>query len=322
MKKLIISFIALLTSFTVLAQHIGVKASISVPGRNSVGNRPSLIVYNNAEGIVVVDVWVDNYGNVTRAVPGGEGTTTMDKNLLEAARKAALETHFNMSAEAPATQEGTITYTFTSKGVSEPDGNAFTFVGIPIDGTKAQMIKALEGKGFNSKFREELTGMFNGEEVTLYISTNHGIVDRIRVRYPYYSAENDVRVKYNTLLSQFNRNAKYISINPRTEISAKESISDKRSENTKYYDAIYFYLNPETDANGWVATLKQEYQNHYHKALAALSYEEMEEALMCLPTKVSSAVCGIVWFAIVDTFPYEININYINFKNRPRGEDL
>ncbi len=288
------------------------------------GNLPRPVSQVKESGIVVVDIWVDNYGNVVKAVPGGEGTTVMDNTLLAAARKAALETHFNTSSEASATQQGTITYYFGISETPETNDSAFTFLGIPIDGTKAKMITALKAKGFEIKSyaTEQMKGMFNGEQVTLDISTNHGIVDRIQVGYPYYSAENDARVKYNTLLSQFNRNAKYISVNPREDIPAKESISKKRSENTKYYDAIYFYLNPDVNAQDWVARLKQEYQNHYHKALVGLSYEEMEEALICLSTRVSSAVSGIVWFTIVNTFPYEININYINFKNRPRGEDL
>ena len=63
-------------------------------------------------GIVVVDIWVDNYGNVQKAVAGAEGTTVTDKTLWQAARKAALGAHFNMSGDAPALQKGTITYIF------------------------------------------------------------------------------------------------------------------------------------------------------------------------------------------------------------------
>ena len=62
--------------------------------------------------MVVVQIKVDQYGNVKEAIPGVEGTTVTDKNLWNAARKAAMETHFNMSADAPALQQGTITYRF------------------------------------------------------------------------------------------------------------------------------------------------------------------------------------------------------------------
>ena len=38
-----------------------------------------------------------------------------DKDLWQAARKAALGAHFNMDADAPALQKGTITYVFSMK---------------------------------------------------------------------------------------------------------------------------------------------------------------------------------------------------------------
>lgn len=72
--------------------------------------RPTYAVQNS--GKVVVDIWVDNYGNVQKAVAGAEGTTVTDKTLWQAARKAALGAHFNMSAEAEPLQHGTITYIF------------------------------------------------------------------------------------------------------------------------------------------------------------------------------------------------------------------
>ena len=72
--------------------------------------------YNSQEsGKVVVKIWVDQYGKVQKAVPGADGTTVTDKALWTAARNAALETGFNMSANAPALQEGTITYIFHLK---------------------------------------------------------------------------------------------------------------------------------------------------------------------------------------------------------------
>lgn len=83
-----------------------------VPGRSVNGTLPCPSYPVQASGIVVVEIWVDNYGNVQKAVAGVEGTTASDKNLWQAARKAALGANFNMSADAPALQKGTITYTF------------------------------------------------------------------------------------------------------------------------------------------------------------------------------------------------------------------
>ena len=59
-----------------------------------------------------IDLIVDQYGKVTNAIPGAAGTTVQDKQLWEAAKKAAYQAVFNISSDAPTVQEGTITYIF------------------------------------------------------------------------------------------------------------------------------------------------------------------------------------------------------------------
>jgi len=69
--------------------------------------------YNfQAEGIVVVEVTVNQNGNVTKAIAGVKGSTTLDSNLLKAAQKAALAAKFDRKPSATAFQKGTITYHF------------------------------------------------------------------------------------------------------------------------------------------------------------------------------------------------------------------
>ena len=65
------------------------------------------------EGKVVVEVTVDRNGKVTQATPGVKGSTTLDENLLSAARKAAMAAQFDKNPDTPAFQKGTITYFFT-----------------------------------------------------------------------------------------------------------------------------------------------------------------------------------------------------------------
>ncbi len=81
-------------------------------GRSVNGTLPKPAYAVQESGKVVVDIWVDQYGTVQKAVAGADGTTVTDKTLWQAARKAALGAHFNMSADAPALQKGTITYIF------------------------------------------------------------------------------------------------------------------------------------------------------------------------------------------------------------------
>ena len=86
-----------------------------VKGRSTLGALPRPDYTVQDEGTVVVDIWVDNYGNVTKAVPGAMGTTVSNQTLWAAARAAAMKAHFNQSADAPALQQGTITYIFKLK---------------------------------------------------------------------------------------------------------------------------------------------------------------------------------------------------------------
>lgn len=87
-----------------------------VKGRsvNGVIAKPEYSVQD--KGIVVVRIWVDNYGNVKKAQPGAPGTTVNNPVLWNAARNAALKTHFNVDADAPIQQQGTITYEFNLVG--------------------------------------------------------------------------------------------------------------------------------------------------------------------------------------------------------------
>jgi len=68
-----------------------------------------------SEGIVVVEVYVDREGNVIKADAGVKGSTTLDENLLNAAREAALSAKFERNLTAPLIQKGTITYHFILK---------------------------------------------------------------------------------------------------------------------------------------------------------------------------------------------------------------
>lgn len=86
-----------------------------VKGRSVLGKLPTPAYTIQAEGVVVVDISVDQYGTVTKAVPGAAGTTLTDATIWAAVRTAAMKAHFNVAADAPALQQGTITYVFKLK---------------------------------------------------------------------------------------------------------------------------------------------------------------------------------------------------------------
>lgn len=89
----------------------GKGISFNLSGRNA-RSLPKPAFPGNEAGIVVVEVTVDKFGKVTKALPGVKGSNTVDPDLLEAARKAAVAASFNTDQKAPAFQKGTITYHF------------------------------------------------------------------------------------------------------------------------------------------------------------------------------------------------------------------
>lgn len=89
----------------------GSGISYSLAGRTA-SDTPKPRYPGREEGTVVVKITVDRSGKVTQAEPGQRGSTTMNPDLLDAARKAALQARFNVDNNAAAFQTGTITYRF------------------------------------------------------------------------------------------------------------------------------------------------------------------------------------------------------------------
>lgn len=90
--------------------RLKVKSSYRMEDRYSYG------VYDpeelgNAEGIVKLDITISTIGQVNSAKLNSASTIT-DEEVIEACKKAALKTDFNLNLDAPKIQQGTITYTF------------------------------------------------------------------------------------------------------------------------------------------------------------------------------------------------------------------
>jgi hypothetical protein len=64
------------------------------------------------EGIVVVEIIVNQYGKVIKATAGQKGSTTTNANLYAKARMAALAVKFNPSPNGEREQKGTYTFVF------------------------------------------------------------------------------------------------------------------------------------------------------------------------------------------------------------------
>ena len=89
----------------------GTGVSFDLSGR-SARSLPKPPYPGDDEGVVIVKVTVDKNGNVTAADPGARGTTIMNQRFWNEARQAALKAKFNVDNNAPAFQQGTISYRF------------------------------------------------------------------------------------------------------------------------------------------------------------------------------------------------------------------
>jgi TonB family protein len=89
----------------------GSGISVDLGGRGSL-SLPKPAYTSQKSGKVVVEITVDEEGNVIKAKAGGRGTTVQDASLYEQAERAAKRAKFESNSGGPGKQIGTITYTF------------------------------------------------------------------------------------------------------------------------------------------------------------------------------------------------------------------
>ena len=240
---------------------------------------------------------------------------------------------------------------------------ALKFLGIPIDGTESQFAAKLKAKGFSyNSVYESYKGQFNGKPVDVYIHTNHNLVDRVYVAFP-YTTEEGIRVEFNRLLGQFQENDKYMDLAMNSEIPADDDISFEISVKNKRYQASFSYFDPDRDPVAFMdgmldklsdffspeqqAKLKEytkklvDTPKEEHETLQAQMMAEMQEmglgqnentepdpekALKFLATFMDgmrSLADGDVWFMIHEHYGrYQIGLYYDNLHNQAHGEDL
>ena len=171
------------------------------------------------------------------------------------------------------------------------------FLGIPIDGTKSEMIQKLKGKGFTyNSSKDCIEGRFNGKDVTIGIVTNNNKVYRLAVFDKNFVNESDIKINFNNLCNQFSKNDKYCSLYDDQTIAEDENISYGIRVRNKRYEA-HFKQKLEYSVN-------LEDENSVYSALENLDNKS-------------------VWFMIHEHYgEYRILMFYDNGYNQPNGEDL
>lgn len=200
------------------------------------------------------------------------------------------------------------------------------FLGIPIDGTKSEMIAKLKEKGFTPFWynNDVLEGEFNGTDVGIFIATNNNKVYRIMVCDRYPSEERDIRIRFNNLCHQFENNPRYIKL-------SDEEYNIKEDEDIKYniavkperYQASYYqmFVDSLSIVNKARNTLLQKYtEEQLHNPT-----DEVNRGVNLVYYKAILDVVSKkhVWFMISEVRgEYYIKMYYDNLLNEANGEDL
>ena len=87
----------------------GISFSLAGRGKKSL---PEPTATSSENGSIVVEIRVDQEGNVVFAKAGVRGTTLWDTNLWRRCEQAAKKSKFTAKPDAPELQKGTITYIF------------------------------------------------------------------------------------------------------------------------------------------------------------------------------------------------------------------
>ena len=204
-----------------------------------------------------------------------------------------------------------------------------TFLGIPVDGFKSEMKQKLVSKGFVPKkvgTNEFLEGEFNGTDVRVYIVTNNNKVYRIMLCDVNTRDEADIKNRFNKLVSQFENNKRYTSLDKYT-LSDEENILYEMTVNKKNYEALFYQVpnKEKVDTLALQKKVRNELLSKYTEAELKNPSEEITKEIQNTAIKIGMEMMFMkpVWFRICESYgEYYITMFYDNEYNHANGEDL
>ena len=201
-----------------------------------------------------------------------------------------------------------------------------TFLGIPVDGYKSDMIQALKSKGFVSSTYDKniLQGEFNGTDVSIHVATNNNKVYRLMLCDENTIDELDIRLRFNKLCDQFVANGRYVTFGE-YKIPEDEDISYQMSVHKKRYEASFYQAPNITDTLALQNNVKAMLLTKYTEEQIANPTEEIQKDMMSMALDYSVKLVAMkpVWFMISEYGgKYYITMYYDNEYNRANGEDL
>lgn len=218
---------------------------------------------------------------------------------------------------------------FAAVSLVQAQKDVTTFLGIPVDGYKPEMIQKLKAKGFTNSAADKdiLVGEFNGAKVNIHIVTNNNKVCRIMVADVNKSNETDIKIRFNNLCRQFQNNKKYISGSLSTSdwtIPEKEIISHELLLHKKRYEAAFFQLPANLDSTALAKEMQDVLLTKYTAELSNVTEEERTDMIKTILSSIFDKFSKkSVWFMISELYgQYSVTMFYDNEYNRANGEDL
>lgn len=216
------------------------------------------------------------------------------------------------------------------------DSDITKFLGIPIDGTKTEMIHKLCQKGFVPKQINDidfLEGEFNGTLVHLYIGTNNNKVWRIMLTDASSRSEEQIKIRFNNLVRQFKKNKRYRHTDNDYTIPEDEDIQYQMSVNKKVYRAQFVqktdieYTDSLSILNQVINELKDNYseeelQNPSDFLKNWIKLRHSVKVLHLLEATYKNSVWFCIYKDETKYNQYYISMYYDNEFNHADGEDL
>jgi len=151
--------------------------------------------------------------------------------------------------------------------------NVIKFLGIPVDGTKKEMISKLETKGYEyDATADALVGEFNGTNVLIQVQTVNNRVWRIGVLDATYTDEANIKIRFNTLFDQLSNNGKYKLENGR-RLKDNDDISYEMLVHKKRFDASFSFIDKSINGLVWYSIA-----DSYGKYGIIMFYENLDNA--------------------------------------------
>ena len=203
------------------------------------------------------------------------------------------------------------------------------FLGIPIDGTKSDMIQKLKEKGFTPVYGYDniLCGEFNGVKSNIHVCTNKNKVYRIMVCDVDTRDQTNTRIRFNNLVYQFQNNPKYMpsSFDKDCLIPENEDIGYEIRINNKRYETVFYQMPQKIDTLAMMSRMKAEVSSKYTQEQIDNPTKEIlkDLTLAGIDYMIEDCVKRPVWFIIKPLGnEFYIALFYDNELNAANGEDL